>query len=286
VPPRDEPSVPFFGALALLVLTALLMFGLGEGLAGLSALIRDVPLTEAERHVRGSLPSLTFAQVTAMGSALLLGLKLYDPETPVREALRMRPVPLRALALCLGAGACLQFPLTELSNVLHAYVFGPDPLEQQIALQNLLDARSLGQGIVVVACIVALVPLTEELLFRGFLLFGFARRYGRGFGLLLSSALFGVVHLGAVPAVYASVAGLLLGWLALRTRSVWPGVALHAAFNAVPVLLPERLLPIRGFNVPSAVPEHLPHWLIWPPLAVGLLLLAQIPRIEYATSHE
>jgi len=91
------------------------------------------------------------------------------------------------------------------------------------------------------------------------------------------------VHLGAVPAVYATVAGLLLGSIALATRSVWPGIALHAAVNAVPVLLPERLLPIHGFNIPSALPSHLPPWLVWPPLLLGLALLAAARRIEYAS---
>jgi membrane protease YdiL (CAAX protease family) len=286
VAPRDERSVPLFGALTLLVLTAALMFGLGEGFAAIYAYVHEVPLTEAERHVRGDLLTLTLAQVIAMGSALALGLRLWDPDTRTAEALSLRPVSAKTLALCLGAGACLQFPLTELANVLHAYVFGPDPLEHQIALQNLLEARSLAQGLRVVTCVVGLVPLTEELLFRGFLLFGLSRRYGRGFGLLLSSVLFGVVHLGAVPALYASVAGVVLGWLALSTRSVWPGVSLHAAFNAVPVLLPEHVVSIRGFNVPSEVQAHLSPWLVWPPLALGLLLLAGVRRIEYGSEHD
>lgn len=280
---QDDRSVPAFGALALLVLTFAMMYGLTALLAALYATLHELTMAAATGRIQRNLPLLTFVQLCAMGTALVVGLKLFDPETPAEEALSLQPVQPRTVALCLLAGACLQFPLTELSNVLHHYVFGPDSLDLQIALQNMLEARTLGQGLTVVLCVVALVPLVEELLFRGLFLFGLERRYGSAFALILSSCFFGIVHLGAVPAVYATVAGFLLGGIALITRSVWPGVALHAAINAVPVLLPERLIAVRGFNVPSVLATHLSPWLVWPPLFAGLALLAAARRIEYAS---
>lgn len=258
------------------------MYGLTILFAALHAALHDVSIAVATGHIQRDLPILTLVQLVAMGTALAVGLRLFDPDTQVAEALSLAPVRGRTLALCLASGALLQFPLTELSNVLHGYVFGPDPLERQLALQNMLEARTLGQGILVIVCLVALVPITEELLFRGLFLFGLERRYGRGFALLLSSALFGIVHLGAVPALYATVAGLLLGAIALSSRSVWPGIALHAAINAVPVLLPEHVVAVRGFNVPTEELVHLPAYLVWPPLVLGLGLLAVAQRIEYA----
>ena len=41
----------------------------------------------------------------------------------------------------------------------------------------------------------------------------------------------------------------------------------------MPILLPERVLPIRGFNVPSALPTHLSPLIVWPALALGLAAL-------------
>lgn len=258
------------------------MYGLTLLFAAVHAGLHDVSISEATAHIQRNLPILTLVQLLAMGTALAVGLKLFDPDTELNDALSLTPVRGSTLALCLASGALLQFPLTELSNALHAYVFGPDPIERQLALQNMLEARTLGQGVLVVVCLVALVPIIEELLFRGLFLFGLERRYGRGFALLLSSCFFGIVHLGAVPAVYATVAGLMLGAIALSARSVWPGIALHAAINAVPVLIPEHVLPIRGFNVPSELAVHLPAYLVWPPLVCGLGLLAVAQRIEYA----
>jgi len=280
---KDDRSVPAFGALALLVLTVALMYGLGLSVAALYAAMHDLTMAAASGRIQRDLVVLTSIQLLAMGTALLVGLRAFDPDPPLGEALSLTPVRPLTLALCLAAGVCLQFPLAELSNALHAYVFGPDPLEQQLALQNMIEAHTPLQGVLVVVCLVALVPMAEELLFRGLFLFGLERRYGSGFALLLSACFFGVVHMGAAPAVYATVAGLLLGGLALVTRSVWPGIALHAAVNAVPVLLPERLIAIRGFNVPSALATHLSPWLVWPPLLLGIALLASVRRIEYAS---
>jgi membrane protease YdiL (CAAX protease family) len=285
--PRDAASrLSAFAAICLLVLAVALMLGLTTAFAALYGAVHDLPLGEASRHVRGHLPSLTLAQVLAMGAATVLGLKLSDVDAPPAQALRLIPVRGRSLALCLIAGLCLQFPLAELANALHHYVFGLEPLEEQLARQNLLEAHSLLEGGLVVTCLVALVPGVEELLFRGLFLTGLSGRYGPGWGLVLSSCLFGVIHLGAVPAVYASVAGLLLGGLSLATRSTYPNIALHAGVNAVPVLLPERLIAIHGFNVPSEQPEHLPWWLVWPPLLLGLFLLWVVRGLEARSAHD
>ncbi|MDB4975382.1 MAG: Abortive infection protein [Myxococcaceae bacterium] len=279
--PKDDRSVPAFGALALLALTGAMAYGLTLLVAALYGMLHDLPMAAAQGHIQRDLALLTVIQWAAMGTALLVGLKLFDPEASFPEALSLKPVRAGTLGLCWLAGACLQFPLAELSNALHM-LLGPDPLEHQLAVQNMLEARTLGQGVLVVGCVAALVPLIEELMFRGLFLFGLERRYGKPFALILSSCLFGLVHLNAAAAVYATAAGFVLGALALQTRSIWPGVALHAAVNAVPVLLPERVLPVHGFNVPSLLVTHLSPWLVWPPLLVGLGLLATARHIEYA----
>jgi membrane protease YdiL (CAAX protease family) len=283
-PPDSERSIPLFGGLLLTVLAAAGTYGVIVSLAALRSAIAHVTLSEAATRISGDLVSLTLAQLIGMGGALFVGLRMFDPEASLREAVTASAVRTRTLVLCFLAGLCLQFPLAELANTLHAHVFGPDPLEQQLALQRLLEARNMREGVLVVSCIVALVPAIEEAFFRGFLLFGLERRYGAGLSLVASSCLFGVMHLGAVPALYATAGGFVLGSVALWTRSVFPGFALHAAVNAVPVLLPERVWAIRGLNVPSTEAVHLPPWLVWIPLALAFGLLAWVRRIEYA--HE
>jgi membrane protease YdiL (CAAX protease family) len=284
---HEDQGLSAFVAICLFVLTIALMVGTKLGISSVLALFGDQPLAAASRRAASSLPTLTVIQLFAMGTAVAAGLKLSESEQPWPLALQLRPLRLRSLGLCLLAGVCLQFPLAELGNLLHQHVFGMEPLEAQLARQQLLEAQGPLDGAGVVLSLVALVPFAEELLFRGLFMFGLSARYGRGFGLLLSAALFGVIHFDVVAAVYAALAGLMLGTLALAARSTWASVAVHAAINAVPVLLPERAFPIHGFNVPSEQPEHLPVWLVLPALVLGICLLLAVQRIEAkSVSHD
>lgn len=84
-----------------------------------------------------------------------------------------------------------------------------------------------------VVSLLLLAPLAEELLFRGWLLRLLQRRSGPAMALALSSVAFGAIHPWPESAVANTVFGLFLGWLALRTGSVWPCIAAHAASNAI-----------------------------------------------------
>lgn len=77
--------------------------------------------------------------------------------------------------------------------------------------------------------VVLLIPLTEELLFRGVLITA-ARPFGRWPAIAASAFLFGLGH-GPALAVGTFVVGWVLAWLAWEYRSIWPGVLIHMAFN-------------------------------------------------------
>ncbi len=85
---------------------------------------------------------------------------------------------------------------------------------------------------------VAVAPLVEEVLFRGFLLPPLAARLGDRGGIALSALLFGMMHLAdpqAVPPLV--VLGAVLGWLRLRSGSLMPVLLLHVGNNAIAFLL-------------------------------------------------
>jgi membrane protease YdiL (CAAX protease family) len=68
-----------------------------------------------------------------------------------------------------------------------------------------------------------------EFLFRGWMLQGLARHWGKPAAILMQVAPFAVMHLGKaeIEAMGSIVAGIALGILAIRTRSFWYGVAIH-----------------------------------------------------------
>jgi membrane protease YdiL (CAAX protease family) len=83
--------------------------------------------------------------------------------------------------------------------------------------------------------VTTLVPFAEELFFRGLgvrvLLF-----LGPVVAVVGTALVFSLAHgiLAAVPAL--GFFALLLGWLRLRTDSVWPCVIAHGAYNAIGVV--------------------------------------------------
>lgn len=89
--------------------------------------------------------------------------------------------------------------------------------------------------------IVVTPPLVEEVAFRGILLTRLSPLLGTRDALLLQATLFSIAHLS--PAILPShfALGLGLGLVRLYTGSLWPGIALHAAWN-LRVVLQEGLL--------------------------------------------
>jgi uncharacterized protein len=80
------------------------------------------------------------------------------------------------------------------------------------------------------ACILA--PVLEEMLFRGIMLRSFLQQYTRRRAIVFSAIIFGMAHLNIYQFAVATLLGLLLGWLYERSRSLWPCILLHAAYNA------------------------------------------------------
>ena len=207
-------------------------------------------------------------------------LAAFGSDVTYRDALDVRPVPSAFAVLALIGGFALQFPMTEIANLLaHAWPpLGMSP-DQQAAMRSLVRIDSVRDALVVPLALVAVPAVSEELLFRGLLLPGLERRHGARVGLVLSSLLFGVIHVLPVAIVYATIAGLALGWLRQRTGSVLPSIAMHGAFNAVPVVLPAEVMRIEGFNAGGPGVYHLSLLLVLVSAGVAGLCLYAISRL-------
>ena len=81
---------------------------------------------------------------------------------------------------------------------------------------------------------VVMAPVVEEIINRGFFLFGLLRK-GKIVAVFASGALFAAFHPVATMDT-AFVSGIAFGALTLRTGSLWPAVLAHGAFNALIIL--------------------------------------------------
>ena len=96
---------------------------------------------------------------------------------------------------------------------------------------------------------------------------------------VLSAVAFGAVHMIPHQVFYATLLGLVLGLLAIRTGSIWPSLTFHAVFNGIAVLR-ER------WDIPDALPAW-GDWLIssdadtglgydWPLLLIAAIAAAAL----------
>lgn len=82
----------------------------------------------------------------------------------------------------------------------------------------------------------ALVPACcEEYLFRGMVLSN-VLPYGKTNAIVVSAVLFGLMHQNPAQMLYATAAGIVLGLVYVRTRSIWGGVLIHFFNNLISVI--------------------------------------------------
>jgi membrane protease YdiL (CAAX protease family) len=194
-----------------------------------------IAVTEAARPgAMADLVNVTACELLAYSALVFAMLRVYAPETRVREAVALRAVgPLAVLgAAALGAGI---YPALDLVDGLVARRFPPSTEELEL-LGKLLAAPTSARRVALGVAVLVLMPAVEEVFFRG-VIFGGLRKSGRAPLVVLGSA----VYFTAARANERTVAsvfalGLLLAWLRDRTRSIVPTFVAHAAFFAVPVV--------------------------------------------------
>lgn len=92
-------------------------------------------------------------------------------------------------------------------------------------------------GVIVAIFSTAFFPaFLEELALRGFVL-GFLRRFGNALAIISSAAVFGIMHANADQIVFAFLVGLILGFITVKTESIWCAIAVHFTNNLISVIL-------------------------------------------------
>ena len=94
-----------------------------------------------------------------------------------------------------------------------------------------------------------LAPLAEEIVFRGAILrtlLDMMSKKNHWVAIMISAAIFGVVHGNMAQFVNALLMGLILGWMYDRTKSRVPGILLHWVNNTVAFILANILPQTNG----------------------------------------
>ncbi len=179
------------------------------------AMVKEIPVQMGSMTV-GAIALVLLTRAMSPGPSLF-------PMRPIAVAVRFAAFYFAWAALAIGCIALLR--ASEIA-------VEPQPLLVYLQ-QHGID--EIG-GMVVAIGVVAFGPLAEEIVFRGYLQELCVACVGDRIGIILTAALFGLVH-GAAYALPIAVFGWFLGDLRRRHGSLLAPWLAHAMFNAVSVML-------------------------------------------------
>lgn len=190
------------------------------GVAIISSLI-FAPLQLTLNDVIGKEPSLLLYYVLSMGSAFAfahfirkkeIGTSTYPIHSSTLKIIIL--VSIGALGLQFG----ILSPLTSLIPM-------PDFFKKAI-----LELGGMN-GIFGFLTLVIAAPIFEELIFRGVILDGLLKRYSPVKSILISSLLFGIVHLNPWQFITAMGIGAFMGWVYYKTQNLSLCILIHFVNN-------------------------------------------------------
>lgn len=138
--------------------------------------------------------------------------------------------------LHLSLVALATIPLSLLCTPLQSWVMEYMP-KSDGGLMELLESMS-SSPVEVLLLVIAVAPaLGEELMFRGLIGRGLIARWGTVGGVLITSILFGIVHLNPAQGLAVIPLGIAMHFVYLMTKSFWAPVLLHFLNNSFAVVM-------------------------------------------------
>ncbi|MBI5059478.1 CPBP family intramembrane metalloprotease [candidate division KSB1 bacterium] len=252
-------ALPTAGTAAMLVAVELILLFAISGMAAERLMLRSILISQ--------------------GAILIPPLYvLYRGRYNLRAVVKLvppAPAAWPAVVLTIAGGWLISVQLASLQNVVMP--FPPEFLEHFLELFESLNA----QPVFVALLLLAVLPgVVEEFLFRGLVLRALLPRFGPGGAIVFTAVAFGLLHLDPYRLLSTTFLGLLLGYMAWSTGSLFPAMLAHFANNALSFVVQKY-----GDAAPFLGPldEGLTVWLPWylllaalAGLVVGLLWLKSI----------
>ncbi len=222
---RDKEPVPTFSeAVFCFLIIMLLQFGamnyMGAALKG----------DGSEDPTRLFKVLITQQLVVIACPALFMGLLL---TSKVRDTFRLYWPQIRFLLAAILLPLVLH-PLTIELSISLSWFFPQLPEGIADTMKSMSDPKT---SILIILLAFAVAPaICEELVFRGFVLSGFSRHGREWIAIFLSSIMFGVMHMIPQQVFNATLLGVVLGLLAIKSGSLLPGITFHFIYNSLAVL--------------------------------------------------
>lgn len=150
------------------------------------------------------------------------------------EPVLAEPVKSRSLFIfgMFGCTGCVM-----LSNIASSYITAIIS-----AFGHELEAPEIGMPegfagfLITMLKVCILTAVVEEYCLRGHIM-GNLRFYGDAFAIVMSAAIFGLMHGNLIQVPFAMFSGIALGFFTLKCNSIWPAVIAHGINNGLSVII-------------------------------------------------
>ncbi len=180
--------------------------------------------------------SFLFIAVYLVVTAIRQGKRKKLGSVPARRLFRetgFRGAPAAVCLFSVVLGAALNVVISFVVAVIPWPDFASDSFDQTYSV---LSADVTPLWLIILAVAVC-APLCEELLFRGIGCSRLTGSFPKAVAVIITSAVFGVVHGTPIAIAYATVFGVIQAFIFLRHRSLLPVVLCHFGFNFTSVFL-------------------------------------------------
>jgi membrane protease YdiL (CAAX protease family) len=151
----------------------------------------------------------------------------------LRELFRLNPVSGDVIFLSVLVGLALGPLSDELDRLIQIVIPLPQWFMEQL---KFMQAETLSDWILLFLGVVALASISEELIFRGFLQVTLERKGDITRAVILSSISWTLIHVNPYWAIQIFVMGIIIGFMAWRTNSIFPPIIVHAVNNFMSLL--------------------------------------------------
>ena len=238
IEPKSNQN-PFFWSWrdVLIVALGIILFGIIALVIGISILILSPGANYMDRMIADE-PSIIFSIGAAFleSFALLLGVYVFGIRRNQISwsALGIQPISRKWILISVTLGV-LAIPISALITFTVQNLFNLPAENPQLPFL-ISDDLSPASMFMMVLLIGLIIPIAEELFFRGVLYAWLRQRFGLLVGLLASSAVFGIVHGNLIVASTAFVLGILLALVYEYSGSLWSSILMHAINNGVQLI--------------------------------------------------
>ena len=231
--PEKRERLPDWPLMSILI-AVVITFGFAFFGAVAWVLLVKAIAAAAGTHVSTKSPVVTLGATVAQDAGFILGpiiALMMRSQTPTAADFGFVGVARKGRTVAVAVGAWVGFVLLSAgwSKLVHLH-------EHQSITKDLGVDKSALLWTCGAFMITVIAPICEEFMFRGFLFPTLWKKWGLVAGVLVSSALFGLLHASGTPielllplALLGAILCLLRAW----SGSLVPGIALHSFNNAI-----------------------------------------------------